>query len=94
MIERQFANVWDAIEKTAAEAAAMKARADLVMAIREIVDGWDSTQAIAAKQLGITQPRLNDLLRGRIDKFSLDALMNIAAKAGLSVRIKVARSAA
>jgi predicted XRE-type DNA-binding protein len=94
MKERQFASVWDAIEKTPAEAAAMKARADLAMAIRKIVDDWDSTQAVAAKKLGITQPRLNDLLRGRIDKFSLDALMSIAAQAGLSVRLKVVRSAA
>jgi predicted XRE-type DNA-binding protein len=50
--------------------------------------------AEAAKKLGVTQPRLNDLLRGRIDKFSLDALMNLAARAGLSVRVKVVRAAA
>ena len=94
MSARQFASVWDAIEKTPAEAAAMKARSDLMMAIRKIVDDWDSTQAAAAKRLGITQPRLNDLLRGKIDKFSLDGLMSIATRAGLSVRIRVTRSAA
>jgi len=43
--------------------------------------------------LGITQPRLNDLLRGRIDKFSLDALVDLAANAGLSVKVKIARAA-
>jgi len=94
MSARRFASVWDAIEHTPADAAAMKARADLMMAIREIVDGWNFTQAVAAKRLGITQPRLNDLLRGRINKFSLDALMSIAVQAGLSVRVRVVRSAA
>ena len=94
MSARRFASVWDAIEHTPADAAAMKARADLMMAIREIVDGWNFTQAVAAKRLGITQPRLNDLLRGRINKFSLDALMSIAVHAGLSVRVRVVRSAA
>ena len=94
MSGRGFASVWDAIESTPSNAAAMKARADLMIAIHEAIDGWGLTQAVAAKKLGITQPRLNDLLRGRINKFSLDALMSIAVKAGLSVRVKVARSAA
>jgi predicted XRE-type DNA-binding protein len=94
MSPRRFASVWDAIEHTPADAAAMKTRADMMTAIREVVDGWDFTQAVAAKKLGVTQPRLNDLLRGRINKFSLDALMSIAARAGLSVRVKVVRSAA
>lgn len=94
MTEQRFESVWDAIEKSHADAAAMKARADLMMAIREVVDEWASTQAVSAKKLGITQPRLNDLLRGRIDKFSLDALMSLAAQAGLSVRVEVVRPAA
>lgn len=72
----------------------MKARSDVLMAVRKIVDRWDITQSEAAKRLRITQPRLNDLLHGRIDKFSLDALVNIASRAGLSVRVKVFRRAA
>ncbi len=64
------------------------------MAVRKIVDRWELTQAAAAKRLGITQPRLNDLLRGRIDRFSLDALVDLAAKAGLSVQVKAVRRAA
>jgi predicted XRE-type DNA-binding protein len=65
----------------------MKARADVMTAVRKVVDGWKSTQTEAAKRLKLTQPRLNDLLRGRIDKFSLDALVDIATRAGLSVRV-------
>lgn len=94
MTEQRFESVWDAIEISPVDAAAMKARADLMMAVREVVDNWGSTQAVSAKKLGITQPRLNDLLRGRIDKFSLDALMSLAAQAGLSVRVEVVRPAA
>jgi predicted XRE-type DNA-binding protein len=50
-------------------------------------------QTIAAKRLGITQPRLNDLLRGRVDKFSLDALVELAARAGLKVSLQIRRAA-
>lgn len=94
MKEQRFKSVWDAIESSPTEAANMKARSDVLMAIRKVVDGWDVTQAEAARKLGINQPRMNDLLRGKIDKFSLDALMNLAARAGLSVQVKVVRRAA
>jgi predicted XRE-type DNA-binding protein len=94
MKERRYKSVWDAIESSPADAANMKARSDVMLAIQDVIGKWELTQAEAAKQLGITQPRLNDLVRGRIDKFSLDALMNLAARAGLSVRVKVVRSAA
>ena len=92
-IER-FDDVWDAIEATPAKAANMRARADLMIAIREAVDGWGVTQAAAAKRLGLTQPRMNDLIRGRIGKFSLDALINVAPEAGLTVRVQIGRKAA
>jgi predicted XRE-type DNA-binding protein len=92
--EQKFKSVWDAIESSPVEAANMKARSDVLTAIRKVVDGWDVTQAEAARRLGINQPRMNDLLRGKIDKFSLDALMNLAARAGLSVQVKVVRRAA
>ncbi|ABE41189.1 transcriptional regulator [Rhodopseudomonas palustris BisB5] len=72
----------------------MKARSSLMIAIREVVDGWNLTQAEAAKRLGETQPRMNDLLRGRIDQFSLDALMNLATAAGLSIEWWVVNPAA
>jgi len=91
---RSYKSVWDALEDTPAEAANMKARSELMIAIHRAVDDWKLTQAQAAKRLQITQPRLNDLLRGKIDKFSLDALVEIAGHAGLSVRMKIMRQAA
>ena len=94
MTEERFDSVWDALEDSPAEAANMKARSDIMIAIRGAVDSWGVTQTEAAKRLYVTQPRLNDLLRGRIDKFSLDALMNLATTAGLTVEWHVARTAA
>lgn len=90
-MERQsFANVWDALEDTQAEAANMTMRSNLLIAIEQKVRGWNITQIEAARRLGITQPRLNDLLRGRVHNFSLDTLINLARQAGLSVRLDIA----
>lgn len=88
-----FNDVWDAIEDSPAKAAQMRARAQLMMAIQTTVKAWDVTQAAAAKRLRLTQPRMNNLIRGRISKFSLDALMKIAAEAGLTVSLKVRKAA-
>ena len=94
MSEKRFDSVWDAIEDSPAIAANMKARSALMISICEAVASWKLTQAKAAKRLGVTQPRMNDLLRGRIDKFSLDALMILASAAGLEVRWRVVKAAA
>jgi predicted XRE-type DNA-binding protein len=94
MKQQRFASVWDALESQPTEAANMKARSDVMIALCDAIGKWKVTQAVAAKRLGITQPRLNDLVRGRIDKFSLDALMILAGQAGLTVRVKIVRRAA
>jgi predicted XRE-type DNA-binding protein len=93
MARRTFASVWDALEDGAAKAANMRARSELMIAIRSRIEKWRVSQAEAARRLGLTQPRLNDLLRGRIDKFSLDALINLAQPAGLAVRIRIEEAA-
>jgi predicted XRE-type DNA-binding protein len=85
----QVANVWDSLTDSPEEAANMTMRSQLLLAVSDAVKGWDLPQAQAAARLGITQPRLNDLLRGRISKFSLDALVNLTARAGLVVRLDV-----
>jgi predicted XRE-type DNA-binding protein len=92
--DQVFETAWDALEPSPAEATHMKMRSDLLIAIQEAVTGWGLTQAAAAKRLAITQPRLNDLLRGRIGKFSLDALVGLATGAGLDLRIEISRRAA
>jgi len=84
---KTYNSVWDALSDNAAQAANMKARAELMRALQTLMreSGW--TQVEAARRCGITQPRMNDLLRGRISRFSLDALVNIAAASGREVRI-------
>lgn len=93
MQRESFDTVWDALESSPAEAASMKMRSTLLIAIERQVREWELTQAEAARRLGITQPRLNDLLRGRIGNFSLDALIALARAAGLSVRLEIDRAA-
>ncbi|MGO1075451.1 helix-turn-helix domain-containing protein [Inquilinus sp. CA228] len=82
-----FDSVWDAVADTPEEAANLRTRAELMMKIAEIIreKGW--TQAEAAAHCGVTQPRINDLLRGRVSRFSLDALVNIATALGRRVHV-------
>jgi predicted XRE-type DNA-binding protein len=87
MKRERFANVWDALCDTPEEAANLTARSEMMMQITDIVKKGGWTQAEAARRCGVTQPRINDLLRGRIDRFSLDALVNIATALGRKVRI-------
>jgi len=88
-----FTDAFDALADTPAEAANLKARADLMTAIRARVKAWGLTDGEAAKRVGLTRPRLNDLLNGKIDKFSLDALVNVATSAGFVLHIELAEVA-
>ena len=76
-----------------AEAENLKMRSQLMMRIEDFYRRSGMTQGAAAKALGITQPRLNALLKGRIGQFSLDALVNIATRAGLDVRLVIRKVA-
>ena len=88
---KAYRSVWDAIADTPEEAANMQARAEMMRGIAAIVTRHQWTQAEAARRCGVTQPRMNDLLRGRLSKFSLDALVNMAARLGrVQVTIKAA----
>lgn len=93
MKTRTFANVWDALSDSPEEAATMKIRSDVTIAIHDTIRAWDTTQAQAATRLGVTQPRLNDLLQGKINKFSLDTLLTLAGRAGLKVKINIKNAA-
>jgi predicted XRE-type DNA-binding protein len=92
MKRQKFDNVWFALEKSDAEAVNLSMRSDLLTFIEKVVEKWDVPQAEAAARLGLTRPRLTDLLRGKISKFSLDALSSIATRAGLSVKLTVKKS--
>ena len=88
-----FGNVWDALEKSPEESAMMTMRSNVMIAVSDTVRNWDTTQARASRRIGIPQPRLNDLMRGKINKFSLDTLLTLASRARLKIKLDV-RSAA
>lgn len=85
----QFNHVWDAIADTPAEAANLKARAELMHQLIAILKGKDWKITDAAKRCGVTQPRLDELLHGQIAKFTLDELMNIGTALGMQVSISL-----
>ncbi len=89
MSNERFASVWDAIEDTPAEAENMRLRSSLMMALKDHIAGEGLTQGQAAKVFGVTQPRVSDLMRGKIGVFSLDTLVNMAVAAGLRVEMRV-----
>ncbi len=84
-----FASVWDALADMPQQAASLRTRAELMQQIAAIVESSGWTQAEAATHCGVTQPRINDLLRGRVSRFSLDALVNIATALGRRVHVEL-----
>lgn len=93
MSNERFASVWDAIEDTPAQAENMRLRSSLMIALKDHIASEGLTQGQAAKVLGVTQPRVSDLMRGKIGVFSLDTLVNMAVAAGLQVEMRVAVAA-
>lgn len=86
---KTFHSVWAAIADTPEQAANLQARAELMRQIANLIEknGWKQTEA--AVHCGLTQPRMNNLLRGRLSRFSLDALVNIATALGHQVCVKL-----
>jgi predicted XRE-type DNA-binding protein len=89
MSNPRFTSVWDAIEETPAQAENMKLRSVLMTALKKHLTESGMSQAQAADLFGVTQPRVSDLMRGKINLFGLDALVNMAAAAGLQIELRV-----
>jgi len=89
----RFENVWDAIEDTPAQAENMKLRSSLMLALKDHIVQSGMRQSQAAKMFGVTQPRISDLMRGRIDLFAIDSLVNMLATAGLRVEMIIGKAA-
>jgi predicted XRE-type DNA-binding protein len=89
MSNERFANIWDAIEDTPAQAENMKLRAPLMLALRDHIEREGLSQSQAAKLLAVTQPRISDLMRGKIGLFAIDTLVNMLASAGLGVEMRI-----
>lgn len=84
---KTHASVWDAIADSPEQAANRHARAELMQQITTLIAGTGWTQTEAARRCGVTQPRINDLMRGKVSRFSLDALVNIATSLGRRVHV-------
>jgi predicted XRE-type DNA-binding protein len=89
--KQRFSSVWDAIEDTPQQAASMRARSELIMNLTEVIRERCMTQGDAAVLFGVTQPRISDLMRGKINLFSLDTLIDMAATAGMCPTVKVSK---
>jgi predicted XRE-type DNA-binding protein len=94
MSDKAFKSVWDAIEDDPAQAANMKHRSALMMAISEHVKAKGLNQTEAAKLFAVSQPRISDLMRGKIGMFSIDTLIAMLAAAGIGIDIRVRTTSA
>jgi predicted XRE-type DNA-binding protein len=86
---QSWRDIWDALEPNPAKAMNLRMRSYLLTALQNRVKQWGLTQKEASKRLGITQPRLNQLLKGRFTEFSLDALIALLEPAGLELEFNV-----
>ena len=88
--EQKFKSVWDALEDDPVRAQNLKLRSALMIEIREKVNELEITQAQTAKVLCISQPRVSALLQGKIERFRLDSLVDMAHRLDLNVSIRLA----
>jgi predicted XRE-type DNA-binding protein len=86
---QRFDSVWEALESTPEAAQNMTLRCDLMIQLEEHIKRHKLTQTQAAALFGVTQPRVSDLIRGKINLFSLDSLINMAVAAGMKVEMRI-----
>jgi predicted XRE-type DNA-binding protein len=91
-VTRSSGNVFKDLGFPEDEAEHLRVRADLLIQIQKALRARGLKQVEAAKVLGVTQPRVSDLSRGRIDLFSVDSLINMLARLGIRVRLVVTPS--
>ncbi len=91
-MKRSRDKVFHDVGFAAEDAASLRIRADLMIRIRQLIERLGLTQAAAARILGVRQPRVSDLVRGKIDLFSIDTLVDMLARAGVRVRLTVQSS--
>jgi len=86
-VTRSSGNVFRDVGFRAEEAEHLLVRSDLMIRLQKVITSRRLKQKEAAKILGVTQPRVSELLRGRIDLFSSDALIDMLARFGIVVRL-------
>jgi predicted XRE-type DNA-binding protein len=90
-IRRSSGNVFRDLGFSKPEAENLKIRTDLMIRLSKVIEGRRLTQAQAATLFGVTQPRISDLVRGKIDRFSIDTLVAMLGHAGIRIQIVVGR---
>jgi predicted XRE-type DNA-binding protein len=93
MNKQRLSSAWEAIEDTPEQAANMKLRSVLMIALKDHITRAGMSQALAARLFGVTQPRVSDLVGGKINLFALDAQVNMATAAGLRIEMRVLEAA-
>ena len=88
-----YESVWDAVADGAGEAANLKLRSQLMDALEAYIGRENITQEEASRRFGVPRSRVSELVNGRISKFSIDKLVNMAARVGLTIRIIVGQDA-
>ena len=91
-LARSSTNVFKDLGFSKEEAEHLRVRADLLIQIQKALDARGLKQTEAARLLGVTQPRVSDIVRGRIDLFSVDSLIDLLAKLGIRVKLVVVPS--
>lgn len=92
MTKNRFKNVWDALEDDPGMARNLTIRSDLMIRIERIIEKQGLTQADAARLMGVSQPRISDLKRGKIEKFTIDKLVNMLSRLGQQVDVTVKKT--
>lgn len=88
-LRRTTGNVFADLGFSAEEAEHLKLRADLMIELTKVIRARGLTQAKAAKLFGVSQPRVSDLMRGKIERFSIDTLVAMLGHAGVHVSLRV-----
>jgi predicted XRE-type DNA-binding protein len=89
-ISKGYHNVFEALEDSPAMAQNLKIRSELMIALRQYIEDAGLGQKEAADVFGVHQPRISDLMRGKIDKFTIDKLVNMLARIGKTVKVEAA----
>lgn len=92
-MSKPYTNVFEALEDDPAVADNLRVRAELMLKLRGYIERAKLTQEEAARRMGVTQPRISDLVRGKIERFTIDMLVNMLARVGLHVEIMLKKAA-
>lgn len=90
-MQRSTRNVFEDLGFASEEAANLRIRADLMIELRKLIDARGLTQKAAASLFDVSQPRVSDLINGKIERFSIDMLVAMLGRAGIDIKFTTTR---